>query len=137
MALYLLQNMKKVIIASETKVYMAAVKLFNMILDVVKDIPREYKFTVGDEMQRLSIQLLTGIQRAYMVKEDRVKHLKEFTANFEVLNTLIRTCGERKWISIKKHAQLAELTIDIGKQITGWKNSSLPDERSENAGGQG
>lgn len=115
----------KVTVASDTKVYLATSRLLDEILDIIPNLPRDYKYTVGAQMQNLTIGCLLTIQRAFMFKNDREDHLKEFLGDFDVLRTLVRKAGERQWISRKRHTTIAELMSDIGKQVTAWKNHSI------------
>ncbi len=112
----------RIFIASDTKVFRDTVKLFDLIIDMTPGFPRDYKYTVGGQMQGLAVNLMLGIQHAFMDKEHRQDHLKIFLGDFEVLQVLVRKAGERRWISRSKHAETAELMIAIGKQITAWKN---------------
>ena len=79
-------------------------------------------------MQSLSMNLMLRIQHAFQIKEERQTQLKLFLGDFEVLQVLLRTAGERHWISRAQHAEVAELMINIGKQITAWKNRSAMGE---------
>lgn len=126
----------KVTVASDTKVYLATSRLLDEILDIIPNLPRDYKYTVGAQMQNLTIGCLLTIQRAFMFKHDREDHLKEFLGDFDVLRTLVRKAGERQWISRKRHTTIAELMSDIGKQVTAWKNHPSQGE-GRNPGGQG
>ena len=98
--------------------------MLNEILDVTPNFPREYKFTIGAEMQRLSVSLIELDAAAYMDKPNRLQNLMAFKSKFETLKTLIRVAGERRWIKgIGRHAHIIELMDAIGKQSTAWKNS--------------
>lgn len=79
-------------------------------------------------MHDLGINLMQEISAAYINRDRavRIQHLVNFQADFEVLKTLLRIAGERKWILGKsRHADIIELTDAIGKQSTAWKNSLL------------
>lgn len=131
------------VLASDTDAYKAAVELFNKIIDVHPNIPNGFKYTVGDKMQELAISVMVGIQRGYMIKEQRLDYQRSVIADINVLSTLIRTAGERHWYGVNKHTELANLARSIGKQVTTWKNSPgrgmMPQGggRSQNPGGQG
>lgn len=133
----------KLVLADDIGAYKAAVELFNRIIDTVPNIPREYKFSIGKDMQSLAVRIMVGIQRGFMVKEERLRFQQGVLADINVLGTLIRTAGERHWIGVNKHMELAELARNIGKQVTTWKNSPVRGEipnmggRSRNPGGQG
>ncbi len=128
----------RIFIASDTKVFRDTVKLLDLIMDMTPDFPRAYKYTVGGQMHTLAMNLMLGIQHAFMDKEHRQSHLQMFICDFEVLQVLVRKAGERRWISTKKQAETAELMITIGKQITAWKNrpGTIAGE-GRNPGGQG
>ena len=115
---------KPIKLVSTTQLYLDCRALLNEILDVTPNFPRDYKFTIGAEMQRLSVSLIELNAAAYMDKTGRVQNLMSFKAKFETLKTLIRVAGERRWIKgIGRHAHIIELMDAIGKQSTAWKNS--------------
>lgn len=87
-------------------------------------------------MQDIAVNLLSEISAAYLNRDRtvRVQHLVDFQTDFEVLKTLVRIAGERKWIlGLSRHADIIELMDAIGKQSTAWKNSLLKlDSRNDN-----
>lgn len=115
---------KPIKLVSNTQLYLDCEALLIEILDVTPNFPRDYKFTIGADMQRLSVKLVELDAAAYQDKEHRLQNLKDFKAKFETLKTLIRVAGERRWIKgIGRHAHIIELMDAIGKQSTAWKNS--------------
>jgi hypothetical protein len=115
---------KPIKLVSNTQLYLDCEALLIEILDVTPNFPRDYKFTIGADMQRLSVKLVELDAAAYQDKEHRLQNLKDFKAKFETLKTLVRVAGERRWIKgIGRHAHIIELMDAIGKQSTAWKNS--------------
>ena len=115
-------------LVSNTQIYLDCRKLLDAILDITPSFPRSYKFSIGSRLHDLSINLMSEISAAYINRDRavRIQHLVNFQADFEVLKTLLRIAGERKWIlGQSKHADIIELTDAIGKQSTAWKNSLL------------
>lgn len=113
-------------LVSNTKIYLDCTRLFNVILDITPEFPRAYKYSVGNRMHDLAIDLLDEIAAAYINhnRDIRVQHLTNFQTKFNTLKTLLRTAGEKKWIlGRSKHAEVIELMDAIGKQATAWKNS--------------
>lgn len=98
--------------------------LTQKIFTVTQDFPREYKFTLGSDMKRDALVLLRSIYRINKAR-DKVDHLEAFLDDFELLKLEIRLAADMKILSLKKQAQLAELSDKIGRQITGWRNASL------------
>ena len=100
------------------EVYQLILKIFNYS----KDFPKEYKYTLGQDMKRDGIQLVRSIYRANKAK-DKKEYLEQFLDDFEVLKLEIRLCVDMKILSIKKQAELSQMMESIGKQITGWRNA--------------
>jgi hypothetical protein len=73
------------------EVYQLILKLF----EYTKDFPKEYKYTLGQDMKRDGIQLVRSIYRANKAKDKR-EYLETFLDDFEVLKFEIRLCVDRK-----------------------------------------
>lgn len=118
----------KVKLVSNTQIYLDCRKLLDAILDITPSFPRAYKFSIGSRLHEIGINLMSEISAAYINRDRvvRIQHLVNFQTDFEVLKTLLRIAGERKWILGKsRHADIIELTDAIGKQSSAWKNSLL------------
>ncbi len=102
------------------EVYQLILKIF----ECRKDFPKEYKYTLGQDMKRDGIQLVRSIYRANKSKNKK-EYLEQFLDDFEVLKLEIRLCVDMKILSIKKQAELSGVMESIGKQITGWRNAQL------------
>ena len=109
-------------LVSSTKIYLDARKLLDIILDIVPNFPRAYKFTIGAKLQEIGVNLMQEIAAAYINKDkaETVKHLTEFQAEFETMKTLMRIAGEREWIKGR------------GKQSSAWKNKVVNTLCSQN-----
>ena len=99
-------------------VYQLVLKIF----EYTKDFPREYKFTIGQDLKRDGINLVRSIYRANKSK-DKTIYLEEFLDDFELVKLELRLCADLKLLPIRKHAELSELMDRIGKQVTAWRNS--------------
>ena len=120
--------MNKPKLVARTQIYLDCRKLLDVILDVTPSFPRAYKFSIGSKMHDIAVNLLTEISAAYINRDRavRIQHLVNFQTSFEVLKTLTRIAGERKWIlGVSRHADIIELMDGIGKQATAWKNSLI------------
>jgi len=99
-------------------VYQLILKVF----EYTKDFPREYKYTLGQDMKRDGIQLVRSIYRANKSK-DKTPYLEAFLDDFELVKLELRLCADMKLLTLKKHAELSLLMDRIGKQITAWRKS--------------
>jgi len=99
-------------------------KLILRIFEYTKDFPKEYKYTLGQDLKRDGINLVRSIYRANKSK-NKTEYLETFLDDFEILKLEIRLCADMKILSIKKQVELSLMMESIGKQITGWRNASL------------
>ena len=104
-------------------VYRDTYKLILKILEITKDFPKEYKYTLGQDMKRDALQLVRSIYRANKSAQKK-ELLENFLDEFELLKLEIRLCVDMKIVSFKKQAELTVLMDSIGKQVTGWRNAS-------------
>ena len=98
-----------------------------MLIRLVNNFPKQYKYNVGDELIKASLRLfkhLFAANREYDNKIKRVEHLDNFLDDYDLLKVLIRLANEERMFSIKDAANLALLTENITKQINGWRNKS-------------
>lgn len=93
------------------------------IFEVTKDFPRDYRYTLGQDMKRNALQLVRCIYRANRSR-DRVEPLEQFLDQFDLLKLEVRLCVDMRLLPIRRQAELAELMEGNGKQITGWRKAS-------------
>lgn len=129
--------MAKQRLVSNTRIYRDCRLLLDEVLDISVNFPRAHKFTVGSKMQEYTVEILNDLAGAYINKSlpARIEHLTNFQMKFETIKSLIRVSGERKWIGLKKYAQLSELLTDIGKQSSAWKSSLVAASKTPESGG--
>ena len=99
-------------------------QLILKVFEFTKDFPREYKYTLGQDMKRDAIVLVRSIYRANKAK-NKTEYLEQFLDDFEILKLELRLCVDLKIMSFKKQSEIALLMESIGKQITGWRNAGL------------
>jgi hypothetical protein len=108
----------------DLQVFKDVYKLIIKLFEYTKDFPREYKYTLGQDIKRDGIQFVRSIYRANKEKDKR-KYLESFLDDFEILKLEIRICADMKILSVSKQAELNLLMDSIGKQITGWRNAQI------------
>ncbi len=106
----------------DLNVFKDVYKLILLVFEVTKDFPREYKYTLGQDMKRDAIQLVRSIYRANKAT-DKKQYLEAFLDDFEILKLELRLCTDMKILAISKQAEISLLMDGIGRQITGWRNA--------------
>ena len=118
-------SIKKVMKTTQLPVFRKTLDLVIIIKKLVKKFPKEDKYDIGSELKITSLKLFKHLFKANrmdVVKEERVKCLNDFLDDFDLLKVLIRISNEERLFSIKDAANLAIITENISRQITGWRN---------------
>ena len=68
----------------DLKVFNDVYQLILKIFEYTKDFPREYKYTLGQDMKRDAIVLVRSIYRANKAKS-KTEYLETFMDDFEIL----------------------------------------------------
>lgn len=103
-------------------VYKDTYKLLRLIFEYTKEYPREYKYTLGQDMKRDGLSLVRSIYRANR-STNKKEYLEEFLDDFEIIKLEVRLSYDMRILAIKHHAEISKLMDDIGKQINAWRRS--------------
>ena len=87
-------------------VYRDTYKLILKIFEYTKDFPKDYKYTLGQDMKRDALHLVRSIYRANKSVQKK-EHLDDFMDDFELIKLEIRLCTDMKVLPIKKQAELS------------------------------
>ncbi|MDR2541345.1 MAG: four helix bundle protein [Candidatus Peribacteria bacterium] len=102
-------------------VYKASYDFLIKIFVTVKNFSKEYKYTIGEQLQKEAVGLVSSICTANR-KLDKTEILILSKEKVELLTLYLRICSDMKLISLKKHVELTLILEDISKQLTDWSN---------------
>ncbi len=85
------------------------------------NFPREYKYTLGQELKKVSSELLDYIVKANQ-KRDKDLCFAEIRSRIERLRIYFRTAYDLKIIRIEKFTYFSRTLEMIAKQNAGWEN---------------
>lgn len=104
--------------------YLGLLKLLKAEYSLLKNLPRQYKYTLGENIISLTwklIDLFIEIQLTQSLKTPRkIFLIKSMNTHHEQLKLRIRFLGELKLISLKQQTTLNTSMVDIGKMIGSW-----------------
>ena len=103
----------------------AVPKLYDVIswlLGRVEKFPRSQKFTLGDRIVNLALDMLELLIEATYTR-DRLPLLRKANVQLEKLRYLIRLCHDFKLLSAKQYAYISNEINEVGKLIGGWIRS--------------
>lgn len=111
-------------IYNELPVYKASYDLLIEIFRFVKNFSKEYKYTVGDNLKKETIDLIMLIYRANSYR-DKLKIIQEAREKIEVIRLLVRLMKDLRQISLSVFVQVSEKIEFVSRQLSGWQKSCL------------
>ncbi len=104
------------------QVYKDVYSLVLRLFQYTKDYPKEYKYSLGEDIRRDSVVLVRSIYRANRAY-DKTPDLEAFLDDFEVLKFEVRLSKDLHLLSIAHFGEISALMDTIGKEINGWKKA--------------
>ena len=112
------------VLYNQLPIYRDSYMLLTEIYEVTGKFPRDFKYTLGQDMKRDCLDLFRHLYNANAFADKRAEHLNNFLASFELLKIELRLCVDMNVLSIKKLAHLSLIMDSIGKQATIWRKKS-------------
>src|SRR5438132_11130394 len=83
--------------------------LLGLAVDLVRNMPRDIKVSLGSVIRDECVQMLLLIARANAAK-DKATHISALLEAREAVELLLRTCHDKRFISHTQWARAVELT---------------------------
>lgn len=110
-------------------IYKVAYDLLDVVTELVKNMPREFKRSIGGKVSDECVEIVTLIFRANCA-QDKTLHLTDLIERLQVCELLLRLSRDKRLISTGQYAKAIELTNSVGKQANGWRRKATsPDGR--------
>ena len=112
-------------------IYKVTSALLLRLMQVTKNFPREYKYTLGQKLKEETTDLVILIYRANSSK-DKKTHIEGIMERVQLVQLLIRLCHDMRILQRKHYADLADKTDSLARQAQGWyKAGSKSSGKSE------
>ncbi len=110
---------------TQLPIYKVAYDLLDIVTDLVKNMPRDFKQSIGGKIGNECVEIVVLIFRANCARE-KATDLGELIERLQVAELLLRLARDKRLIATGQYARAIELTQSIGKQANGWRRSSAP-----------
>ena len=107
----------------ELKIYRDVSELIKRVFIIVKNFPRDYKFTLGTRIQNTALDCADLIYKAARHKE-KTQHLDDLVSNLDFLSFLIRTGKDMNVVTERQYGIYIEVSRPCVKQASGWLKST-------------
>ncbi|AEK63200.1 four helix bundle protein [Collimonas fungivorans] len=105
-------------------IYKAAYGLLKLMTTITKNMPKDFKASIGGEIRSLCVQSVILIARANAA-QDKAPHLTTLLEHIHAAEILLRLSQDMRFISTGQYATAISLTDVIGKQANGWRKSAI------------
>jgi hypothetical protein len=109
---------------TQLPIYKVAYDLFDRVTDLSRNMPRDFKQSIGGKLRDECVEIMTLIFRANVARE-KAQHIQSLIERLQVAELLLRLSRDKRLISTKQYAQTVELTQSVGKQAGGWRRAAL------------
>ncbi len=108
----------------ELPVYKVSYELLLYSFKLMKNLTREYKYTIGEKLKNEIMDLLMNVYRANKIKNNSIKIEKVENAleNIEVIRLLFRLLHDLHEINMKEHIKVNVDIENVRRQLIGWEN---------------
>jgi hypothetical protein len=109
---------------TQLPIYKDAYALLDTITDLAKNMPRDFKVSMGGKLRDEVLEILVLVFRANVAR-DKAVHLCSLIERLQVAELLLRLSRDKRLISTGQYAKAIGLTGSVGKQAGGWRRSAL------------
>ena len=102
-------------LSEELPLYRDTLRLLNLTIEKVKSYPRYYRYTLGERMVNVNLDMLSLIYEANSTY-DKIPVLGVFLNKYHLMTMLFRVCVEQHVINERQYANI--LIIIDGNRIT-------------------
>lgn len=100
----------------------AVTKMYDVIkwlIPRVNKFPRSHKFTLGDRITNLSLDVLMLLVEAQYTRQ-KIEMLHQANRKLEQLRFLLRLCKDFELLSIRRYEYISREINEVGRFIGGW-----------------
>ena len=112
-------------------IYIDSYQLTREIYLITHKFPKEYKYCLGEQINRDVLKLLYHIFQANHIKSERLDHLHRFLASLDMVRVELRLAHDMKVLSTRQISHLAQFMDKIVKQANAWQKYQKEQLRKE------
>ena len=102
-------------------IYLALYKLILYLYTTIKHFPKEYKYTLGQDILSLAWKTLDWVILANTVENvEKERYIGKAVSSFNSLKYRLRVTNDCKILSHKKYSHIIEQSVEIEKMLGGW-----------------
>ncbi len=104
----------------ELPVFKKSYDLVIELFDLYTNLPKSFKYTLGQRIQLESIEMIVNIYKAN-ANAEKVPFILKIREHIEIIRLLIRILHDTKQINLKRMVLVNVMIEEISKQLVGWQ----------------
>jgi hypothetical protein len=104
---------------AEPRVALCIYDLTRWYMERTNRFPKNYRITLGDQVDRHMLGMLSLVQRA-SVRREKTGLLMELNEDLNVLRALTRLCVDLGCLEVRQYEYVSRMIDEIGRQLGGW-----------------
>lgn len=100
-------------------VFKDAYDLLLRVFSVGRTLPREFRYTIGEDLKKTLLAMLLGIFRANRSRDKR-RDVTACREHIETVKIYVRILHDLKQLPLKQYVMLAERCESVSKQLAAW-----------------
>jgi hypothetical protein len=105
-------------------VYKTSYDMLLELFQVANNFSRDYKFTIGEQIKKETMEMMLCIYRANKSFEGRKSRIGEAREKVETIRVSLRILKDLKQLNLKKFISLNEKIESVSKQLSLWEGKS-------------
>ena len=120
-------------LSEDLQIYKDTTTFVKKLSDVIQNrITKSWRYLVGVDMFREAMYLYKYIRLANIgTSQDRITNLENYLTSLDTIKAYVRMSIETRNIGLNSSAELILMIDNLGKQASGWRNSSVNPTRSD------
>ncbi|MFA5643740.1 MAG: four helix bundle protein [Candidatus Paceibacterota bacterium] len=103
-------------------VYKASYDLLLEMFKSIKDFNREYKYTLGENIKKEAMELVTNIYRANC-SFSKNPHIEKAREEIETIRIFFRLARDLGQVGLERFVNINERIENVSKQLAAWERS--------------
>jgi len=103
-------------------VYKASYDLLLEMFKAIKDFNREYKYTLGENIKKEAIEMVTNIYRAN-ASFFKKPYLQKAREKIETIRIFFRLTRDLRQVGLERFVDINEKIESVSKQLAAWERS--------------
>ncbi|MBQ8761529.1 MAG: four helix bundle protein [Bacteroidales bacterium] len=105
-------------------IYKASYSLLLDINRMMPNVPRDCRYTIGQELRKKIMEIIVLIYRANRTR-DKLSTIVKMRESLLEVQVYIRLMCDMKYISERKYINFVEQTTSMSKQLSAWEKSEI------------